>query len=82
MATTTCYFRTLLLFTDSLKPDTGNTGHFDLQINTPSFSLETATYGSGSDVKTMRTYHYPILSYGTGGYVTVYNSANYALEDK
>lgn len=81
MATYNCYIRTWLPLTVELKPNTGSTGHFDLQINKTNFEFATKTYGSSSATKTTRSYDNPILSYGGGGYVTVYDSADYVMDD-
>ena len=80
MATYDCFVRIWLPLTSALKPNTSSTGHFDIQINAPTFSFATKAYGSNSDAVTTRTYLNPVISYASDG-VTVYNAENFEIPE-
>lgn len=65
MASYTCKIRIHLPLTSGLKPDKGNSGHYDIQI------MKTGLTMLG------RTYNNPIISYG-GGKVEIRNGSNFA----
>lgn len=65
MASYTCKIRIHLPLTSGLKPDTGNTGHYDIQIMKTGLTLLGKTYNN------------PIISYGSDG-VSIYNGSEFA----
>jgi hypothetical protein len=65
MASYTCKIRIHLPLTSYLKPDKGNSGHYDIQIMKTGLTL------------LGRTYNNPIISYGSNG-VEIYNGSSFA----
>ena len=78
----TCKVRIHLPLNDNLTPKVDNTGHFDIQIM-GSFTISVRNYGESDAVTpTIRSYTNPIISYGTGALVTIYNNGQFTLGAK
>lgn len=75
----TCKVRIHLPLNSDLTPNVAHTGHFEIQI-IGTLTLSVRNYGESDEVApTTRIYTNPIVSYGDGALVSIYNNGQYTL---